>query len=290
MESHFDNTQCQIYAIKRNTYRFAVFIDMKSLNPILLIALVSFTGVLLSCVNREYSTTQDYVVTENRTEYVTESYTENETYMSFSSGEFELPSFINWTSFDVTFNNSGNLFYYGYDIPDPGTYDNISLKIEIWKPPQYEPESITVFDVTKTDHLSYPEPPIAGQETTTENTFNYVITGAASDRWLSNANAVINQAKFLGARTNLWSNQDNPEVIQLDAGKAQKIGIIISGPENKWNTTLKLFIQWTTNYPVYGPVNKERTVQKQVPYEVVKQRTYYEIRPVPIWETWLSAH
>ncbi|MGA2367350.1 MAG: hypothetical protein ABSF74_02100 [Dehalococcoidia bacterium] len=234
--------------------------------------------------------TQDYNATENRTEYITESYTENETYTSVSSGEYELPSFTNWTSFDVTLNNLGNLFYYGYDITDPDNYDNISLKIEIWKPPQYEMESISVFDVTKTGHLSYPEPPIAGEETTTDNTSSYVINGTASNRWLENANALITRAKFLGARTNLWSNQDNPQLIQLDAGKAQKIGIIISGPGNKWNTTIRLFVLWTINTPVYGPVNKERTVQKQVPYQVVKQRTYYEIKHVPIWETFFTEH
>jgi hypothetical protein len=262
---------------------------MKSFNHILLIALVSFTGILSSCVNKEYAMTQDYVATENRTKYITESYTENETYMNVSSGEYELPCFNNWTSFDVTFNNVGNLFYYGYDIPDPDVYDNISLKIEIWKPPQYELESIGIFDVTKTGHLSYPEPPITGEETTTENTGSYLITGNASDRWLKDANAMINQAKFLGARTNLWSNQDNPQVIELDAGKAQKIAIIICGPQNKWNTNIRLFILWTFNSPVYGPVNKERTEQKQVPYQVVKQRTYYEIRHVPIWETLFST-
>ncbi|MHB8085799.1 MAG: hypothetical protein ACYDHZ_08235 [Dehalococcoidia bacterium] len=255
---------------------------MKSFKHTLLIALVSFTGILMSCVNKEYSTTQNYVVTENRTEYVTESYTENETYMAVSSGEFELPSFNNW--------EWGNACYYGYDVPDADSYDNISLKIEIWKPPQYEPETITFLDVTKTGHLSYPDLPVEGEETSTENTQNYVITGTASNAWLKAANEWLQQSKFLGGKANLWSNQDNPQVMELDAGKAQKIGILIIGPVNKWNTTPKLFIKWTINYPVYGPVTKVRNVEKQVPYQVVKQRTYYEIKPVPIWETLLSAH
>lgn len=255
---------------------------MKSINHTLLIALVSFTGILLSCVNKEYPITQDYIATENRTEYTTESYTENETYFSVSSGEYELPSFTSWAV--------SNFFYYGYDIPDADIYDNISLRIVVWKPPQYEQEMIRVFDVTKTDHLAYPEPQVPGEETTAQNTVSNIITGTASDRWLKAANAWINQSKFLGGRNNLWSNQDNPQTIELNAGKAQKIAVLISGPENKWNASISLFIRWTIYSPVYGPVNKERTVQKQIPSQVVKQRTTYEIRPVPIWETIFPTH
>jgi hypothetical protein len=107
---------------------------------------------------------------------------------------------------------------------------------------------------------------------------------------LKAANDWIYQSKFVGAWANLWSNQDNPHIIELDAGKAHKIGILILGPLNKWNTTLRLFIRWTISSPTYGPVSKERTVQKQVPHQVVKQRNYYEIRRVPIWETLFSTH
>jgi hypothetical protein len=263
---------------------------MKPIKCLLLIALVSFSAVLSSCVSKEYTMTQDYVATENRTEYVTESYTENETYVSVSSGEYELPSFNSWTSFDITFNNVGNLYYYGYDIPDADIYDNISLKIEIWRPPQYEVESITVFDATKTGHLSYPEPPVVGEETTTATTGNYIIIGNASNDWLGNANTWLSQSKFLGARSNLWSNQDNPQIIELDAGKAQKIAVIICGPQNRWNTNIRLTILWTIIKPDYGPVDKERTVEKLVPYQVMKQRTYYEIRHIPIWETFFSTN
>lgn len=255
---------------------------MKSLNRILVIALVSLAGVLVSCVNREYTLTQDYTVTENKTENITESYTENETYMSISSGEFELPSFNSW--------GVSNFYYYGYDVPDWDLYDNISLRIVIPAPPQYEPESITVFDMSKPGHISYPEPPIVGEDTTTDETANYFITGTASHNWLKAANSALVQAKFLGAKTNLWSNGNDPQTIELDAGKASKIAIIISDPQYKWNTYLRLFVRWTASTPAYHPVTRERIVQNQVPYQVVRQRTYYQIKSVPIWETFFPAN
>ncbi len=258
---------------------------MKSLNHILVIALVSLAGVLVSCVNKEYPLTQNYTVTENRTENITESYTENETYMSISSGEFELPSFNSWTSFDISLNGSGNFYYYGYDVPDWG------LTIISASKSRYGSTSIRVgknygLDMTKTGHISYPEPPLVGEEAATTNeTSNYSITGTASNNWLKSANDALAQAKFLGAMTNLWSNLDNPQVIELNAGKAAKIAIIVSGPQNKWNTYPRLFVRWTASTPFSRPVVRERIIQNEVPYQVVKQRMYYQIKSVPFWET-----
>jgi hypothetical protein len=110
------------------------------------------------------------------------------------------------------------------------------------------------------------------------------VIGGASTTWLDMANVQINQAKFLGGRTNIWSRPENPQVFELDAGKAQKIGIIICGPQNQWNARVTMEGAFTRNTVTYKPVVKERQVTKQVPYEVQKQKTTYQARQVPFWE------
>ena len=98
------------------------------------------------------------------------------------------------------------------------------------------------------------------------------------------ANTQINQAKFLGGRTNIWSRAEDPQVFELDAGKAQKIGIIICGPQNQWNAQVTLQGTFTYDTVSHKAVTGERRVAVQVPYEVQKQKTTYQAMQVPFWE------
>ncbi|MFA5078818.1 MAG: hypothetical protein WC541_04965 [Dehalococcoidia bacterium] len=259
-----------------------------------------------SCIPREYPVTSTVTETGYRTEYVTEAYTENETAVDAITDSCELPVYYSWYSNNIAFNGQPHFWYIAYDIPRWPEYDNLRLTVSIWQQYQYELASIRVLDMTEGGHLTTPDPATSadtgkGQvawnwitasttsstssETSSgESSTSTVTYGGASTSWLDTANVQINQARFLGGRTNLWSRPENPQVFELDAGRAQKIGIIVCGPENQWNARITLRGTFTRNIVSYKTVVKERQVEKQVPYQIQKQQTATQVRQVPFWE------
>ncbi|MCX5996170.1 MAG: hypothetical protein NTV42_00845 [Chloroflexi bacterium] len=282
---------------------------MRNINLLLLI--LPLLAVFASCMSRQYPVTSTYQETAYRTENISETYTENETAVETLSGQYELTPFYSWYSQNIAFSGKTNVWYLAYNIPESPPYDNIRLIISIWKQLQYEPATISVLDVTKGGHLSAPAPATAGDtdkgqvkwtwitstSSGTASTFSSgsstdsgtsVITGGTSDSWLDTANTQINQALFLGGRNYLWSKQADPQIIELNAGRAQKIGVIISGPQDSWNSRITVAATWSSSTTSYQPVTKERKIEKQVPYTVQKQKTIYETRQVPFWEVLFS--
>jgi len=269
--------------------------------PLILPAFIS------SCISREYPVTGTETETAYRTEYVTTTYTENKTTVDSITSSCELQPFYTWYSQNIAFNGQTNFWYLAYDIPQSPPYDNLRLKVLIWKQLQYETASIRILDMTRGGHLTTPAPAVYGDTdpgqikwtwitasttgtTTTSSSSDgtsgesFSTTGGASTTWLDTANVQINQARFLGGRTNLWSRPENPQVFDLDAGRAQKIGIIICGPQNQWNARVTLEGTFTRNTVSHETVTRDRQEAKQVPYEVEKQVTRYETRQVPFWE------
>jgi len=266
-----------------------------------------------SCVSKEYPVTDAVTETRYRTEYVTEAYTENETTIDTVTNSYELPLYYSWYSQNIAFNGQTNFWYLAYDIPQWPVYDNLRLTISIWKQFQYESASIRILDMTGSGHLTTPAPAIYGDTDVGQVEWTWITpsttatasassssssgasenpseessvttTGGAATTWLDKANVQINEAKFLGGRTNLWSRPEDPQVFELDAGKAQKIGVIICGPQNQWNARVTVKGAFTRNIVSYKTVSGERQVAKQVPYEVQKQQTIYQVRQVPFWE------
>jgi hypothetical protein len=290
---------------------------MKTINILALMIPLLLPGLVSSCISKEYPVTSTYTETEYRTEYVTETYTENETSVDSVTDSYELQPFSTWYSQNIAFNGQTNFWYLAYDIAQSPPYDNLRLKVSIWKQLQYESASIRILDMTKGGQLTTPAPAIYGDTglgqvkwtwitastagtttslssssgstsgSTSDDTSGEttgITTGGASTTWLDMANIQVNQAKFLGGRTNLWSRPENPQVFDLDAGKAQKIGIIVCGPQNQWNARITLGGTFTRNAVSAKTVTGERRVSKQVPYEVQKQKTTYQARQVPFWE------
>ncbi|MCX6001603.1 MAG: hypothetical protein NTY79_03605 [Chloroflexi bacterium] len=281
---------------------------MKNISLLLLI--LTLLAVFASCISRQYPVTSTYQETAYRTEYASETYTENETAVETLSGQYELTPFYSWYSQNIAFSGQTNVWYIAYDIPQTPPYDNIRLIVSIWKQLQYEPATISVLDMTQGGHLSTPAPATAGDtgkgqvkwtwitssSSGTTSTFSSVsstdsgstgstgVIGGASDSWVDAANTRINQALFLGGRTYLWSKQADPQIIEMNAGRAQKIGVIICGPQNSWNSRITVAANWSSSTTSYQPVTKERKIEKQVPYTVQKQKTIYETRQVPFWE------
>ncbi len=266
-----------------------------------------------SCVSREYPVTGAVVETQYRTEYATEVYTENETTVDTVTNSYELPLYYSWYSQNIAFNGQTNFWYLAYDIPQWPTYDNLRLTISIWKQFQYESASIRILDMTRSGHLTTPAPAIYGDTDVGQVKWTWITpgttatvgtssssssgasespseessahtTGGAATTWLDTANIQINEARFLGGRTNLWSRPEDPQVFELDAGKAQKIGVIVSGPQNQWNARVTITGTFSRDIVSHKTVSGERQVEKQVPYEVQKQQTTYQVRQVPFWE------
>jgi len=280
-----------------------------SLKVLMLIPLV--IALTASCISKEYPVTSTYTETAYRTEYVTEAYTENETTVDSIVHSYELQPFYIWYSQNIAFNSKTNFWYLAYEIPQSPAYDNLRLKVSIWKQLQYESASVRILDMTRGGHLSTPAPAVYGITDTGQIKWTWITastastttsssssggtaenpsgestatTGGASTTWLDMANTQINQARFLGGRNNLWSKPEDPQVFELDAGKAQKIGIIICGPQSQWNARVALEGIFTRNTVSQKTLTGERQVAKQVPYEAQKQKTTFETRQVPFWE------
>jgi len=285
--------------------------SMKIVNLLAFIVSLPFLMLVASCISRQYPVTSTYQETAYKTEYATETYTDNETTIETRSGRYELTPFYSWYSQNIAFSGKTNVWYIAYNIPQSSPYDNIRLKISIWKQLQYESASVSVLDMTQGGHLSTPAPAVAGDSgigqvkwtwitsTSSGSTSTYTsdntsdstsssTSGGVSDSWLDAANIQLNQALFLGGRNYLWSKQENPQIFELNAGKAQKIGIILCGPQNIWNAKISVDATWSRNITSYRPVTKERQAARQVSYPSQKQKTIYEIRQVPFWEIFLS--
>jgi hypothetical protein len=159
----------------------------------LIVSSIPFSG----CAYKTYPTVQTFQETRYRTEYSNEPYTENKTIVSADTGEFELSSYFKW--------HTSNVSYYGYEIPDAASYDNVSLRFSIWRQLQPEPVVLRVFDVSDTGQIPSPEP-LLSEELRQESVPDwYLLTGNASSEWLKLANSTINQARFLGGSEYKWS-------------------------------------------------------------------------------------
>jgi hypothetical protein len=250
-----------------------------------LISLPMWLIGLPACVSKEYPVTQNYEETAYRTEYYNEPYSENITSTRAEVTGYELLPYHYWFSQDLLFQGVSNLWYYGYDLPESTGDAGVRLKIFINPQLQYEPMFMSVFDMTRAGYLDYPDPVgPAGNSEKGQVAWSW-IKGAAADTWLDSANALMTRAKFLGGRSNIWSKPGNVQIVDLDAGRARNVAILVSGPLNKWNASFTLYVA------AYGTAESkqsgERRMSRQLPYQVQKQRTVYEVRQVPFWEAWL---
>jgi hypothetical protein len=252
---------------------------MKAIFKLLLLLVLICPLLLLACVSKEYAVTQNYQETQYKTEITTESYTENQTIIHIESGEYTLTPYYNWST--------ANFYYYGYEMPEAQSYDNISLRLSIWRQLQNEPVMLQIFDMSKTGQIPSPEP-LSADESLPQTPNWYLITGTASATWLKSANTMITQAKFLGATSYRWSQVADPQVLVFKADRPNSIALIITQAQNKWNCRVNLDALWSRNTTDYQTVTKQRQVSKQVPFQVERQRTIYQVRQVPFWELILS--
>lgn len=250
------------------------------LRVMLLLAVLAAAGT--ACVNKEYPSVENYSETEYKTEYTSEVYSENTIINKPTTGEYELAPLFTWSSPGLYFKGLANLRYYAYNVPDSPPYDNITIQVSVFNQYQYEAADYRLLDMTAGGHIDTPFPDTgAGDTGLVPWTW---ITGSAATNWLDSANTKINQARFLGGRTNAWSNSDSPQTMQFDAGKAKNVAIVITGPANQWNINVGVKIIWQINKFETQTVTEERQVPRQVPYQVQKQRTVIKVKEVPFWK------
>jgi len=242
-----------------------------------------------ACLQKEYVLTENYTDTEYRTEYTTEKYSENVTIaVDNTTFEYELKPLFSWFSTLLSFKGIAYIRYCAYDIPDLQQYDGARLKVAVWEQLQYEKMIIRVFDVTATGHIHAPDAYNAEAGAIEGSSDRPWITGKSSATWLDSANSIINGAKFLGGRTNIWSGKENPHILEYDIGKARNIALIINGPLNPWNANVTVSLLLHRTQIENQAVTGERKASIEVPYEVQKQRNKTIVKQVPIWELLFS--
>ncbi|MDD5312292.1 MAG: hypothetical protein PHO26_04575 [Dehalococcoidia bacterium] len=251
--------------------------------------LTFYMGINTACVNREYTITENYTDTEYRTEFTTEKYSENVTIeVDDTAFEYELKPLFSWSSTLLSFKDIAYIRYCAYDIPDLQQYEGARLKVAVWEQLQYEKMIIRVFDMTSTGHIYAPDAYNAEAGAIEGSSDRPWITGKSSATWLDSANSIINGAKFLGGRTNIWSNSDNPHILEYEIGKARNIAFIISGPLNPWNANVTASLLLNRTQIKNQVVTRERNASIEVPYEVQKQRNLSVVKQVPIWDLLFS--
>jgi len=273
--------------LKANIMRDNILIIRFVLRAALILLPVCLIG-LPCCIYREYAVTQDYEVTEYRTEYTTGQQTENVSVAYTGNVEYKLTPHYYWNSAELYYREYYNVWYYGYDLPEYTGDHTSRLKLLFQPQLQYEKMYLSVFDMTGIGHIDYPDP-IGPTGNSEEGLVDWTFfTGSATSTWLDQANSQLGRATFLGGRSNVWTNPKIAQIIELDAGSARTIAVIINGPHNKWNCDFSLSV-----VPVYyttetRPLTYQAKTPQMVPYQVKKQRTIYEFRQIPFWELLFS--
>jgi hypothetical protein len=231
-----------------------------------------------ACAYQTFPVTQTYEETLYRTEYTDEPYTENSTIVHTDTGEFELTSYYKW--------HTTGLSYYGYDIPYYASYDNVSLRFSIWRQLQPEPVTLRIYDMSNAGQIPSPEPLLTEELLQPQQQPDwYFIRGNASPDWLKTANIMINQGKFLGSSEYMFSKKVDPQVIVLKAGKPSMIAVLVNEGQNRWNSRFTVEVLWARSTIEQNQTVGKRPVARQVPYQVQRQRTVYQVKQVPFWET-----
>ena len=245
-----------------------------------------------SCVPAQYPVSETYYETGFVTENRSETYDETVAVIKTVSGEEPLIPYVVWSNPSLKFKGNKFIWYYGYRLPDTGAHTGEKIRIALYKQDYYEYAVISLFDMAPRGQVLQP-PIIDTSNPTKPHTVDWTWvtkeddTGTISD-WLNTANIKFNFARFLGAQSDLWLNRGSAYSIEFDTRGARDIAVVISAPTIPQNARYSASLVWTDNITE----NVTRTAERQVPYQVErrveKQRTVYETRQVPFWETLFS--
>lgn len=243
-----------------------------------------------SCVSKEVAVTETYYETEYKTETYT---TTEEIVVSQKCGESSINSKVEWYAPNLTLGGCPSVSYFGCEIPYH-TSNHIKVIFTTGLNLDYVSSAYDIGEQIR-------EPP-AGKSAGLGNWEWEIVGGdlpwshAVSD-WLTATNSKLSSAKELGLwRTTICSKpvveysngkftwtqpvcKENPiNWLEFDSHETKNLAIISC--KVQFQPVQEVQLVWCDNITEKRTVTKER----QVPYQVEKQRTVMQMKEVPFWE------
>lgn len=241
-----------------------------------------------SCLTVVSFSEETYMSTEYYSENLTETYFKKIPQITTISGEDIITTCIAWSNGLFKFKGHQRVWYYGYDLSQLQPHDREGLKIYLSKQQFYEYTILRVFDMSSVGHI-LPPPQISGSDVIPPPGIKremLTMSGDTSslDNWLNLANVKLNQAIFLGGKSDLWMNRETPQTFEVNTHNGKQIAILISGPSVPQNIRFNTARTWAdiNNGYVEEPATRITTQQLEKP--VMKNLSVLQFRQVPFWE------
>jgi hypothetical protein len=241
--------------------------------------IVAGLGLLLlqpACVAKEFPVTETYEDIEYKTEYKTETYTEPvNTTIETGNGRDILKPISKWFNslFYSQYKPIRATYYYGYFV-GPVPHSKSEVVIHLSRGVRLHEGIIRVYDLTGVGQIP--------QQPTSFSHWGPIFSYDQA-RWTADFNRVLGNARVLGEAV---MGPGAPEDITFDAGGVWEFAILVNSYLDHAVYNVRLY--WADETMKEEMVTKQRQVQQQVPYKVLKQRTVTEVRKVPFWEALTS--
>jgi hypothetical protein len=233
------------------------------------IVLVPFLILIASCVSRDVPVTETYYETEYRTESYIEVGEEQQVYL--------VPERM-WhsTTYFLDLERGQQLlgtYYFGYKI-STGKHSLSQVTLKLGSDPSFW--AIAVIDLTGVGQLPPPPPRDPLQEKVVwEKEVMKFTTAPEFQEWFDNYNAIVTGSKCLLALKGclIRSDQHTGRDIVVATTGVDEFAILLNTSTPN-SIIKKVQLMW------FDEVTKER----QIPYQVEKQRTVMQTKKVPFWE------
>jgi hypothetical protein len=222
----------------------------------------------VSCVSKQVEVTETYYETKYRTETYTEVGEEQRDYLTPKWTRYAFVYFTN-----LEWAKAGAESYFdGYEI-STAKLSKSQARLILSNLSQGPPWGIQVINLTGVGKLPLPPPRDPLQEKTVyEKEVRKITTAPEFQEWFDNLNAIVTDPKHFISFT------------RSDEHTGRDIIVDVTGVEE--------FMVWTCVPMLMSPIiekvqliwSEEVTKERQVPYQVEKQRTVTTTEKVPIWE------
>lgn len=260
--------------------------NMRRSSAITFLLAILTTG--LSCTSIAQPVKESYVETQLVAENRTETVIETVPVTKIVTGEEPIQPYIMWSNPGLTFSGYDYVWYYGYNLAGLPHHDKWQLIINIYEQKYFENTVLRVFDMSPRGQILAP-PSIASSDTIPSTQVQQtwlspkIGTGIPLN-WLSLANVKLNYARFLGGRSNLWSDAESSHALELDPKSSSEIAVVISGPTFPQNARFSTSLAWSDNVTLLTTVQYNRQVPYEIENKLEKQRTVIKTVQVPFWE------
>jgi len=224
-----------------------------------------------SCVTKEVPVTETYY----ETEYGTESYIEVRWNEDYLTPEWTRYAWVYYPILEWSEAGAGS-YYDGYEIGNTKP-SNGQVKIIISNVSQTSLWGIMVVDLTGVGQLSAPPPrdPLK-EKTVYEEGVKKITAVPEFEEWLDNLNAITTDPRRSLAFVR--SEENTGREIIVDFTGVGEFMIITCAPWQAAPVIEKVQVTWS----------EEVTEERQVPYQVEKQRTVMQTKKMPFWEVFFG--